>query len=177
MKYYIVALFDKDSYEILSPLQKKYTKKYRANRHSPIPHITLNIIEASNIDRIVPIIEKVLSPYKKFKVEYSDNISISEHLRTLNLKINNRGYIKKIYKALTDDFEINNITVKYAPKNDIGVSLATINHFNKDKRNESEVATDCEDSNNTLKIDRIELWKIPQNKKEICLKSFTLKNF
>ena len=39
MKYYIVALFDKDSYTNLSPVQRKYSKKFRGNRNSPLPYL------------------------------------------------------------------------------------------------------------------------------------------
>ena len=66
MKYYVVALFDNDSYTNLSPVQRKYSKKFRGNRNSPLPYLTLNVVETSTIDKIVPIVEKVLQPYKKF---------------------------------------------------------------------------------------------------------------
>ena len=180
MKYYIVALFDKESYEILTPLQKKISKKYRANRRSPIPHIALDIIETSNIEKVTPVMEKVLKPYKRFKIEYKDNISVSDTLRTINIKVQDRGYIKKIYQSLTDYFELNGVNVKFTPNRDIGISLASINHFHKDKINpNSEVSCDSNDNEkiNTLKIDRLEIWKIGSNKKELCLKSFPLKAF
>ena len=50
MKYYLVALFDDVSYKNLSPIQRSLSKKYRANRNSPIPYIPLEVIEkACNI--------------------------------------------------------------------------------------------------------------------------------
>lgn len=177
MKYYIVALFDKNSYEVLTPLQKKFTKKFRANRHCPTPHIALDVLETSNIEKITPVMEKVLKPYKMFKIEYSDNISINESLKTLNLKVENKGYIKKIYRSLTDNFELNGINVKFSPKEDLGLSIATINHISKDRRNEAESFTKEKEVFNTLKVDRLEIWKINSNKKETCLKSFPLKSF
>ena len=172
MKYYIVALFDKDSYEVLTPLQKKFTKKFRANRHCPTPHIALDVLETPSIEKITPVVEKVLKPYKQFKIEYSDNISINESLKTLNLRVENRGYIKKIHRSLTDNFELSGLNVKFYPKEDLGLSIATINHINKDKRNETETFTKEKEILNTLKVDRLEIWKIAANKKEVCLKSF-----
>ena len=185
MKYYVVALFDKQSYEVLSPLQRKFSKKYRANRRSPIPHIALDVIETSNIDKITPVIEKVLKPYKRFKVEYKPNsASLNETLKTVNLEIEDRGYIKKIYTALTDNFELSGLNVKFSPAiddNNIGISLATINHIAKDKKTDSYANQNTKlnesDNINTLKIDRFEIWKVFPNKKEVCLKSFPLKNF
>ena len=50
MKYYLVALFDDVSYKNLNPIQRSLSKKYRANRNSPIPYIPLEVIEkACNI--------------------------------------------------------------------------------------------------------------------------------
>lgn len=178
MKYYVVALFDKNSYEVLSPIQKKFSKKFRANRRSPIPHIALDVIESSNIDKVTPVIEKVLKPYKKFKIEFKDNVSLSDSLKTVNLEVVDRGYIKKIYTALTNDFSSSGINVKFSPSNNIGISLATVNHVNKDKRNDAAYTKEPDkESINTLKVDRFEIWKLNPNKKEICLKSFPLRSY
>lgn len=180
MKYYIVALFDQESYKVLMPIQKKISKKYRANRRSPIPHIALDIIETSNIEKVTPVMEKVLKPYKKFKIEYNDSVSVCDTLKTLNIQVQNRGYIKKIYQSLTDYLTLNGVNVKFTPTDNLGISLATINYFNKEKFNSNnEVACDSSEDRvlNTLKIDRLEIWKIGSNKKESSLKSFPLKAF
>lgn len=182
MKYYIVALFDKDSYDVLNPLQRKFSKKFRANRRSPIPHIALDVIETSNIEKVTPVMEKILKPYKRFKVEFKDSVSVSEPLKAVNLKIENRGYIKKIYRTLTDNFELNGVNVKFHPSDEIGISLASLNHINKelkDQKIENDIACDSDSTNviNTLKIDRLEVWKLSPNKKEVCLKSYELKSY
>ena len=44
MKYYLVALFDDESYKNLSPIQKNLSKRYKANRNSPIPYIPISFI-------------------------------------------------------------------------------------------------------------------------------------
>ena len=44
MKYYLVALFDDESYKNLNPIQKNLSKKFRANRNSPAPYIPLEVI-------------------------------------------------------------------------------------------------------------------------------------
>ena len=48
MKYYLVALFDEESYKNLNPIQRNLSKKFRANRNSPTPYIPLEIIENPN---------------------------------------------------------------------------------------------------------------------------------
>ena len=102
MKYYIVALFDDSSYEFIAPVQKTVSKKLKANRNSPAPYIALEVVDNPNIEKLTSVIEKVLNPYKKFKIELSSEISISEDLKTVNLGISYRGYIKKIERSLKD---------------------------------------------------------------------------
>ncbi len=60
MKYYLVALFDDESYKNLNPIQRNLSRKFRANRNSPIPYIPLEIIENPNLDKLNTIIDKML---------------------------------------------------------------------------------------------------------------------
>lgn len=178
MKYYIVALLDKDSCEELTPIKRKYSKKFKANRNSPTPFIALNVIDTPNIEKVSQVIEKVLKPYKKFKVELNNSIAISEPLKTVNLKLQNRGYIKKIHLSLKENFELNGLSVKFTADDNIAISLATLSHINKNYEN--DIACDESDlsiENKTYKVSKLELWKLSNNKKEYCVKSFPLRNF
>ena len=96
MKYYLVALFDDESYKNLSPIQRNLSKKYRANRNSPIPYIPLEILENPNIDKLNTVVDKIVKPYKNFKVEVSSKVSICDSSKTLNLEIEDVGYIKRL---------------------------------------------------------------------------------
>ena len=58
MKYYIVALFDEETYQVISPIQRNMSKKFRANRNSPAPFIPLAFIDNPNLEKLYPIIEK-----------------------------------------------------------------------------------------------------------------------
>ena len=109
MKYYIVALLDKNSYDEILPLQRKYSKKFKANRNSPTPFIAIDVVDTSNIDKIISIMDKIIAPYKKFKIEYSDIVDVYPSLKTINMHVENRGYIKKITTTLTDRLVINKI--------------------------------------------------------------------
>ena len=76
MKYYLVALFDDVSYKNLSPIQKSLSKKYKGNRNSPIPYIPLEVIENPNLDKLNIVIDKILKPYKNFKIELSSTVIV-----------------------------------------------------------------------------------------------------
>ena len=181
MKYYIVALFDEDSYESLNPIQKKESKKFKAHRNSPLAHITLNIIENPNMEKLNTIMEKNLKPYKKFKVQTCNNNTISESLKNVNLKIENLGYIKKNERNINDSLELYGLNSKSISDEDIGISLANINYINKDKNGElpsTSLEQIKKDSTNmTLKISKFEIWKQSNNKKDICVKSYPLRLF
>lgn len=180
MKYYIVALFDEDSYEDINPIQKKVSKKFRANRNSPMPYIALDVLDNPNIDKLNVLMEKTLKPYKRFKIQVSDNVSFSESLKTVNLNIEDRGYIKKIDRCLNDTLSLNGFIVKSAELDELSISLGNINYISKDKKQDTAMPPSQlqKDGNNlVLKVSKFEIWKITNNKKEICMKSFPLRTF
>ena len=133
MKYYLVALFDDVSYKNLSPIQRSLSKKYRANRNSPIPYIPLEVIENPNIDKLNTVIDKILKPYKNFKVELSSTVTLCDSNKTLNLKIEKIGYIKKLDRLIGDNLKMYGFNVKNDNSN-LHLSLANINYINRDNK-------------------------------------------
>ncbi|MBM7836576.1 hypothetical protein K5V21_16530 [Clostridium sardiniense] len=180
MRYYIVALFDDSSYEVINPVQKTVSRKLRANRNSPAPYIALEVIDNPNVEKLNTVIEKILRPYKKFKVELSSDLSISEDLKTVNLGISYRGYIKKIERALTDNLKLHGFNVRENNSDNPSVSLANLNYVSKDPKKkplDSQIIPQNKIENKTLKIDKFQLWKVPNNKREFKVKDFELKTF
>lgn len=180
MKYYVVALFDSPSYEKMNPIQKKISKKLRGNRNSPAAHIVLNIVDNANMDKLDSIIQKTLKPYKRFKVQVCNDISISDTLKRITLKIGNFGYIKKIERSLNETLELSGINFQSLPDDDLAISIANIS-INKDRKYDTESVTldqFLKDSSDmTLKISKFEVWKQTNNKKDLCVKSYPLKLF
>ena len=70
------------------------SKKFRANRNSPAPYIPLAVIDNPNLDKLNPILNKIISPYKSFRIDANDLVYLSEPTKTVNLKVDNKGYIK-----------------------------------------------------------------------------------
>lgn len=181
MKYYIVALFDDDSYEVISPIQKSLSRKFKGNRHSPQPYIALDILDNPNMEKLCTVVEKTIKPYKKFKVELCDNVMINENTKTVNLKILNEGYITKISRSLKETLNLYGIHSKHQHDVPLAISLANLTYFNKDnKRYKNDINCDIvknSDKSITLKVSRFEIWKVSNSKRETCLKSYTLKTF
>lgn len=175
MKYYLVALFDDESYKNLNPIQRNLSKKFRANRNSPAPYIPLEVIENPNIDKLDVVVDKIIKPYKNFKVKLSQEVSISETNKTLNMKIADFGYIKRINRLVNDTLRLHGFNVQESTDAEaMHISLANLNFIPRDmKKFDGEVT--FKSNFETLKIDRIELWKFSNNKRETLIKSYPLK--
>jgi hypothetical protein len=177
MKYYLVALFDDESYKNLSPIQKNLSKRYKANRNSPIPYIPLEVLENPNIDKLNLVIDKVLKPYKFFKVELSSKVSVSDTSKTLNLQVHDIGYIKKLSRLLSDNLKLHGFNTKSLNANEnIHLTLANMNYFNKEVK-KIDGSTELKSNLSTLKVNRLELWKISNNRREILIQTYPLKHF
>lgn len=182
MKYYLVALFDENSYKNIEPLQKSLSKKYKLYKNLPTLHITLEIIDNPNIDKLDEILQKFFKPYKKFKVELNDVICFGEPHKSVNLKVENAGYIKKISRSLNDLLKLHGFLVRDNINDwDMHVSLANSNFANREwKKNEYEVACSTTKDKgfcNVAKINRIELWKPINNKRDMVVKSYNLRDY
>ncbi|GAB6168785.1 2'-5' RNA ligase family protein [Clostridium carnis] len=175
MKYYLVALFDDESYKNLTPIQRNFSKKFRANRSSPAPYIPLEVVENPNVDKLDLVIEKIVKPYKYFKVQMCNQVSISETHKTLNVKIEDRGYIKRLNRLMNDTLKLYGFNIKnHNNEVPMYISLANLNYIPKDiKKTDGEVS--FKSNFDTLKVNRIELWKVSNNKKETIIKSYPLK--
>ncbi|MGL4847359.1 MAG: hypothetical protein ACRC28_00250 [Clostridium sp.] len=178
MKYYVVALLDDESNEFILQTQKTLSKKFRANKNLPRPYVALEILDNPNIDKLNEIVTKVISPYKKFKVELTNEVFVSEECKTLNLKLDNRGYIKKIFLTLNDTLKMHGINVKETDATVLSLTLANFNYYPRDikrKLNDNKNLLDLEKV--TLKVSEVQIWKMPHNKHELKLKDFELKVF
>jgi hypothetical protein len=100
----------------------------------------------------------------------------------VNLKVESKGYIKKITRNVNDTLKLHGFRVRDNIDNwDLHVSLANTNFAQREwKKNEYEVACSTaktEGFYNLAKISKVELWKPINNKKEMVIKSYELKTF
>ena len=179
MKYYIVALFDEETYQVISPIQRNMSKKFRANRNSPIPFIPLSCVESPTPDKLLPIVDKIIAPYKSFRVDANDLVYLFEPTKSINLKMNNSGYIKRLSRCLYDTLSLNGFNTKSFEDNFI--SLANLTYISKDSKKQEVKLNfpDIYDNDDYIKlrVKSIEIWKLPTVKKNIPIKSYTLKDF
>lgn len=182
MKYYIVALFDGESYEQMEFVQKKLCKKYKLYKNVPTLHITLESVEDPDMDKLSKVIGDILKPYKKFKVESNGVICFDPPYKSVNLKIENKGYIFRLMRKFNDSLKLHGFNVRQNIDNlDLHVSLANSNYAIREWSG-SEYAAACDSTKKDgfykiAKIDRIEIWKPINNKKDMVVKSFPLREY
>jgi hypothetical protein len=179
MKYYIVALFDEETYQIISPIQRNMSKKFRANRNSPTPFVLLTTIDNPNLDKLYPVVDKIIASYKSFRIDASDLVHLFEPTKSVVLKIDDKGYIKRLSRCLLDTLDLNGFSVNKFEDN--FVSLANLGYLPKDYKKQDVKLNFPEifDKDNfvKLRIKSVEIWKLPTVKKNTPLKSYTLRDF
>ena len=182
MKYYLVALFDKSSYDKMEIAQKKLCQKYKLYKNNPMLHITLETIEDPDMDKLNKVIFDVLKPYKRFKVETNGIVCFDPPFKSVNLKIENKGYIVRFARQFNETLKLHGFNVRQNIDNwDLHVSLANSNYAIREWSGNEYMAA-CSDAKKDgfyrmSIIDRIELWKPINNKKEMVVKSFPLREY
>lgn len=176
MKYYLVALFDDESYEKIEPVKRSVLKKYRLPRHQLSSHITLKTLDNPNLEELDTVLSKIFKPYKKFKIELTGDIfSYENSSKCINLKVENKGYINKIHRSLNDMLRLHGFTTRDDRKY-LSIALSSTGPSNNKKDHSNTLINKGNHNCETLKIDRIELWKV-SSKKETVLNSYILRNY
>lgn len=183
MKYYLVALFDDESYSNIEKVQKNICKKYRLYKNMPVLHLTLEVIEEpKNVEETCRIVRDILKPYKKFKISIDGAICFDAPYRSVNLKVQNKGYIMRLTRQINDRLGLCGFKVREDVEDwDLHISLANTNYATRQWSNKEYTAA-CEivkemDIQNSVIVKEIQLWKPINNKKEMIVERFPLKDY
>jgi 2'-5' RNA ligase len=180
MKYYLVAMFDKDSNEYIEQVQKNLCKKYKLFKSLPLLYITLEIIGEPDVDKLTKVISELIKPYKKFKVQLDGAECSNSSQKFAALKVENKGYIMRLARLFNDRLKLNGFDVKEnSPDHDLTIAL-TGNLFHSKENGHNEKNSEnirFEDINRTLIVDRLELWKNVNNRKEMTVRKFQLRDY
>jgi hypothetical protein len=180
MKYQLVALFDQNSNEFIDVIQRDLCKKYKVYKLKSDFCIRLQTFNDANIDEFTKIIQESIIPYKKFKVQISPELFLDDYSKLVGLKVDKSGYINKISRNLSDTLSLHGFNLTNH-KNNFGIPVVSSNYHIRKMFKEK---TPCViNSKNDLpyigfaKIERLELRKSINNKKEILIKSFPLRDY
>jgi len=180
MKYYLVAMFDKESNEYIEQVQRNLCRKYKLYKNLPLLYITIEVINDPDVDKLNKVLTDIIKPYKKFRVMLNGAECSNAAQKYANLKIENRGYIMRLTRLFNDRLKLHGFDVKEnGAEHDITIAL-TGNLFhnkesgNKEKGNEH---VRYEEISRMLTVDRIELWKNVNNRKEMTVKKYPLREY
>ena len=182
MKYFLVALFDDQSNSTIQNIQRNICRKYKLYKSSPNLYIPISAITNPDLEKLDVVISKIIVPYKKFKVGISNSIGLSENFSQVNLKVEDKGYIFRLARSITDTLDLHGFNVKN--DNDIidlRILLANANHIIKKSCNGGTLSIDdtlnSDDFFKFAKVCRLELWKQVSNKKEMIVKTYELREY
>ena len=182
MKYFLVALFDDESNSTIQNIQRDICRKYKLYKNSPNLCIPISVITNPDLEKLEAVIAKIIVPYKKFKVGIANSIALSENLSQVNLKVEDKGYIFRLARNITDTLDLHGFNVKNDDTViDLCMSRANANHIIKKGYAGGTISIDDtinkDDFFKFAKVSRLELWKQVSNKKEILVKTYNLRDY
>lgn len=182
MIYYLVGLFDSDSYKYVESLQKILCEKYNLyslGTELPMLHITLEIITDPNLCDLDISLKNILADYTQFQVELNGVICFDPPFKSVNININNSGTIYELSKKINSVLNSQGFNVREHIENwNIHISLANTNFADREW-SDSEYVAACnlaKDENNskTITVQSVELWKPINDTHEMVVKKYTL---
>jgi len=182
MIYYLVGVFDRESYKFVESLQKTICEKYKLYKlEADLPklHITLETIEDPNLCDLDISLKNILKNYAEFQVDLNGVICFDPPFKSVNLNINNSGIIYELSKNINSILNSQGFNVRQHIENwNLHISLAnTI--FADREWSEAEYFAACnlakdENFSKTIKVHSIELWKPINDNDEMVIKKYTL---
>ncbi|MBK5243312.1 hypothetical protein [Clostridium sp.] len=182
MKYFLVALFDDESNSTIQNIQRDICKKYKLYKSSPNLYIPITAITNPDLEKLDVVVSKIISPYKKFKVDINNNIGLNENFSQVSLKVDDKGYIFRLARSITGTLDLHGFNVnKDNTSINLHILLANANHIIKKSSNGGTISIDDSLDKNDFfkfaKVSRLELWKQISNKKEMLVKTYTLRDY
>lgn len=180
MNYYLVALLDEDSYEKIESLQKNISKRYKIYKNLPKLHIKLEVIKDPDLDLLSQTVNDVIGRYKKFRAEVNGNICFQPPYKSINLLVEKKGYIGRLSRVINEKLKNNGFQVRDNEEDwDLHISLANTNFARKElPRTEYSITNERsirDDYSRLVRIEKLEIWKPVNPRKDVVIKSFELK--
>jgi hypothetical protein len=95
MNYYLVALIDQISYTKIESLQKQLSDEYNLYDKLPMLHMTLEVIEDAELDKLIPSLQNFFKETKKIKIKIKNGICFEPPFKAVNLKVEKEEHINE----------------------------------------------------------------------------------
>jgi len=176
MKYYLVAVLDKDSNRELDSIQKPLFRKGKKIMKSPYMGIPIDVIEDPDREKLQSILTDLLKPYRYFHVDLKGKYTFQNDEKITGIPVTNFGYIKKLQRHLNSFLQLSGfkVTPEKEDDSDFILSMST-EKLTKEFENSGPLFSTPENTR-ALRVERIELWKSLNAKKDSVVFSIPLKN-
>lgn len=173
MKYYLVAVLSKEDNRELELLQRNLIRKSKS-RKAPYMAVIMDSIEDPDLEQLKKLLTEKLTPFRYFHVEMKGNYYNSVVDKVTGLPVVNFGYIKMLQRHLNDYMGLSGFKVKEKEDESDFVFSMSSDRLPKNLEN----IPLFEEENNTRKfmVQKVELWKTMNSKKDSIVFSFNLKN-
>lgn len=176
MRYYLVAVLDKSSNKDLESVQRPLHKKGKNFKKSPYISIPLDTVEDPDLRSLETTLRDLLKPFRYFHIDVTGKyINLSEE-RITGLPVTNFGYIKKIQRHLNDYMMLHGFKVGKAREEEQDFILSmSQERIPKELENSANLFS-TPDNRKSFLVERVELWKSLNAKKDSIVFSIALKN-
>lgn len=176
MRYYLVAVLNKDSNKSLDYIQRPLHKKGKNFKKSPYMAIPIDVVEDPDLTSLENILRSLLKPFRFFHVDITGKyVNLAEE-KISGLPVTNFGYIKKIQRHLNEYMRLNNFKVTEEREGDQDFILSMSQEKLPKELENSANLFDTPENRKAFMVERIELWKSLNAKKESIVFSINLKN-
>ncbi|MCY6370291.1 2'-5' RNA ligase family protein [Clostridium ganghwense] len=181
MVYYLVGLLDKTSYKYIEKIQKDLSDKFNLYTELPVLHVTLEVINEPDIEKLTFWLDNLLKKYSKFTININGVICFDPPFKSVNLKVEKDIHIMNLIENINSVLKAEGFKVRENIDDwDLHISLAN-SYFSKRDWSAEEFQAAClltkkKYFKKQSKITEIQLWKPINDKNSMVVKSFTLKN-
>ncbi|NLB20931.1 MAG: hypothetical protein GX829_08970 [Clostridium sp.] len=160
MKYYLVALLDKDSGKTIENSTRNLIKRIKPKKKTSFYGVVLETIEDPDIVKLEEIIRDLSKPVRRFKINVFGKLSYDENLKTIGLNVENFGYVKRLSRHFNSTLSLHGFKVR--PEEAIldseTVQLILYNGgITKDLETIQDVLRRNPEAR--FKVDRFQIWK------------------
>ena len=176
MRYHLVAVLNKSSNKELESIQRPLHKKGKNFKKTPYIAIPIDQVEDPDLRSLENTLKDLLKPFRYFHVNITGKyINLAEE-RITGLPVSNFGYIKKIQRHLNDYMRLHGFKVaaERDEEQDFILSLSQ-DRIPRELENSANLFSEGDNQKKFL-VERIELWKSLNAKKESIVFSIPLKN-
>ncbi len=170
MKYYLVALLDKESGKNIENSTRNLVKKIKPKKKTSFYGIVLETIEDPDLIKLEEIVREISKPVRRFKINVLGKLSFDDDYKTIGLDVENFGYVKRLSRHFNSTLSLHGFKVRDedAVLNPETVQLILYNGgITKDIEEIQNVLRRNEDTR--FKIDRFQIWKNFNFKKDSVL--------